>query len=178
LSISLCISPSALIFIPLSVHSIKLRGPQKEAGSAPGAAAWIDAEIEQLEAQIDAQERGEKKGGEVLEAEPAGCGSYVLQRVLCGKPTCCIGNSWNMDKHIKQHRALSLKLSVALVVVADLEGRGSWRACGARLRERQQAARGEGRARPRSGLDGMWINYSEDPSNNFQARVMALIIMS
>jgi hypothetical protein len=37
--------------------------------------AWIDAEIEKLEAQLDAQERGEKKGGEVLEAEPAGCGS-------------------------------------------------------------------------------------------------------
>jgi hypothetical protein len=29
-----------------------------------------------------------------------------------------------MDKRIKQHRAESLKLSAALVVVADLEGLG------------------------------------------------------
>jgi hypothetical protein len=51
--------------------------------------ARIDAEIEQLEAQLDAQERTEKKGGEVLEVEPArGSGSYVLQRVRCGEPTC------------------------------------------------------------------------------------------
>jgi hypothetical protein len=35
-----------------------------------------------------------------------------------------------MDKRIKQHRAESLKLSVALVVVADLEGRGSRRTSG------------------------------------------------
>ena len=51
--------------------------------------AGIDAEIEQLEAQIEAQERAEKKGAEVLEVEPArGGGSYVLQRVKCGKPSC------------------------------------------------------------------------------------------
>ena len=35
----------------------------------------IDAEIKQLEAQLDAQER-------------AGQGSYVLQKVRCGKSTC------------------------------------------------------------------------------------------
>jgi hypothetical protein len=52
--------------------------------------AKIDAEIEQLEAQLEAQERAEKKGSEVLEVEPArGGGSYVLQKVKCGKPTCC-----------------------------------------------------------------------------------------
>ena len=51
--------------------------------------ARIDAEIEQLEAQLDAQERAGQKGGEVLEVEPAsGGGSYVLQKVRCGKPTC------------------------------------------------------------------------------------------
>ena len=51
--------------------------------------ARIDAEIEQLEAQLDAQERAGQKGGEVLEVEPArGGGSYVLQKVKCGKPTC------------------------------------------------------------------------------------------
>lgn len=51
--------------------------------------ARIDAEIEQLEAQLDAQERAGRKGAEVLEVEPArGGGSYVLQKVRCGKPTC------------------------------------------------------------------------------------------
>ena len=51
--------------------------------------AGIDRAIEQLEAQIGAQERAEKKGAEVLEVEPArGGGSYVLQKVRCGKPTC------------------------------------------------------------------------------------------
>jgi hypothetical protein len=51
--------------------------------------AGIDAEIEQLEAQIEAQERAGKKGAEVLEVEPTrGGGSYVLQKVKCGKPTC------------------------------------------------------------------------------------------
>ena len=51
--------------------------------------ARIDEEIEQLEAQLDAQERTGQKGGEVLEVEPArGGGSYVLQKVRCGKPTC------------------------------------------------------------------------------------------
>ena len=51
--------------------------------------ARIDAEIEQLEAQLDAQERAGQKGGEVLEVESArGGGSYVLQKVRCGKPTC------------------------------------------------------------------------------------------
>ena len=51
--------------------------------------AGIDRAIEQLEAQIEAQERAEKKGAEVLEVEPArGGGSYVLQKVMCGKPSC------------------------------------------------------------------------------------------
>ena len=49
----------------------------------------IDRAIEQLEAQIEAKERAEKKGAEVLEVEPArGGGSYVLQKVKCGKPSC------------------------------------------------------------------------------------------
>lgn len=42
--------------------------------------ARIDAEIEQLESQLDAQERAEKKGGEVLEVEPASCGSTCCRR--------------------------------------------------------------------------------------------------
>ena len=51
--------------------------------------AGIDRAIEQLEAQIGNQERAEKRGAEVLEVEPArGGGSYVLQRVKCGKPSC------------------------------------------------------------------------------------------
>ena len=51
--------------------------------------AGIDRAIEQLEAQIEAQERAEKRGAEVLEVEPAmGGGSYVLQKVKCGKPSC------------------------------------------------------------------------------------------
>ena len=48
--------------------------------------ARIDAEMEQLEAQLDAQERAGQKGAEVLEVEPArGGGSYVLQKVRCGQ---------------------------------------------------------------------------------------------
>ncbi len=80
-----------VIFISSKVHirQHELSGPQKEAGISPGAADRIDAEIEQLEARIDAQERAGQKGGEVLEVEPArGGGSYVLQKVRCGKPTC------------------------------------------------------------------------------------------
>ena len=51
--------------------------------------AGIDRAIEQLEAQIEAQERAEKRGAEVLEVEPARRGgSYVLQKVKCGKPSC------------------------------------------------------------------------------------------
>ena len=39
-----------------------------------------------LKTQLDAQERGEKKGGEVLGGRACqGGGSYVLQRVLCSK---------------------------------------------------------------------------------------------
>lgn len=51
--------------------------------------ARIDYAIELLEAQLDAQERAEKKGAEVLEVEPAmpeGC--YILQKVKCGKDSC------------------------------------------------------------------------------------------
>jgi hypothetical protein len=51
--------------------------------------AGIDRAIEHLEAQIEAEERAEKRGAEVLEVEPArGDGSYVLQKVKCGKPSC------------------------------------------------------------------------------------------
>ena len=51
--------------------------------------AGIDRAIEQLEAQIEAQEQAEKRGALVLEVEPArGGGSYALQKVNCGKPTC------------------------------------------------------------------------------------------
>ena len=51
--------------------------------------AGIDRAIEQLEAQIGNQERAEKEGAEILEVEPArGGGSYVLQKVKCGKPSC------------------------------------------------------------------------------------------
>jgi len=51
--------------------------------------AKIDTEIEQLESQLDAQERAGQKGAEVLEVKPArGGGSYVLQKVKCGKSSC------------------------------------------------------------------------------------------
>jgi len=51
--------------------------------------AGIDRATLQLEAQIGNQERAEKRGAEVLEVEPArGGGSYVLQRVKCGKHSC------------------------------------------------------------------------------------------
>jgi hypothetical protein len=49
----------------------------------------MDGAIEILEARLAAQERSEKTGSEVLEVEPArGGGSYVLQKVRCGKKTC------------------------------------------------------------------------------------------
>jgi hypothetical protein len=51
--------------------------------------ARMDGAIEILEARLAAQERSEKTGSEVLEVEPArGGGSYVLQKVRCGKNTC------------------------------------------------------------------------------------------
>jgi hypothetical protein len=51
--------------------------------------AWMDGAIEILEARLACQERSEKTGSEVLEVEPAwGGGSYVLQKVRCGKNTC------------------------------------------------------------------------------------------
>jgi hypothetical protein len=54
--------------------------------------AWIDNAIAILESQLEAlelQERTMEKGTEVLEVKPArGGGSYVLQKVKCGKPSC------------------------------------------------------------------------------------------
>lgn len=51
--------------------------------------ARIDCAIGLLEAQLDAQEKAEKKGAEVLEVEPARSGGcYVLQKVKCGKASC------------------------------------------------------------------------------------------
>ena len=64
-----------------------------------------------------------------------------------------------MDKRIKQHRAESLKLSAALVVVADLEGLREPTDSRARLRERRRAAR----ARATHGRDPggpMWEGLS------------------
>jgi len=60
--------------------------------------AGIDRAIEQLEAQIEAQERAENKGAEVLAVEPVrGGGSYVLQRVKCSKPSCrCARPGWEL----------------------------------------------------------------------------------
>jgi len=64
-------------------------GLKKKLASLRERRARIDADIEQLEVQLDAQERAEKRGAEVLEVEPAKGGvSYVLQKVRCGKPTC------------------------------------------------------------------------------------------
>jgi hypothetical protein len=54
-----------------------------------------------------------RRAARFLGVEPAGCGSYVLQRVLCGKPTCrCarVGGElhgpywyhyWKMDRKTK-----------------------------------------------------------------------------
>jgi hypothetical protein len=54
--------------------------------------AQIDKAIAILESQIDAREakeRAHEKGAEVLEIKPArGGGSFVLQKVKCGKPSC------------------------------------------------------------------------------------------
>jgi hypothetical protein len=51
--------------------------------------AGIDREIAELEVQLVAQERAEQKGIEILDVKPArGGGSYLLQMVKCGKPTC------------------------------------------------------------------------------------------
>jgi hypothetical protein len=52
-----------LISQKVQIRRLELQGLQKEAGSAPGCRGLkIDAEIEQLEAQIEAQERADKKG--------------------------------------------------------------------------------------------------------------------
>ena len=62
------------------------RGLRKRLAALRERRARIDAEIEQLEARLDAQERAGQKGAEVLEVEPArGGGSYVLQKVRCGQ---------------------------------------------------------------------------------------------
>ena len=57
--------------------------------------AWIDNAIAIIESQLDAleieerQEQAKEKGTEILAVEPARRGgSYVLQNVKCGKPTC------------------------------------------------------------------------------------------
>jgi len=64
-------------------------GLKKKLSSLRERRARIDAEIEELEAQLDAQERAGQNGAEVLEVESArGGGSYVLQKVRCGKSTC------------------------------------------------------------------------------------------
>jgi hypothetical protein len=47
------------------------------------------------------------------------------------------------------------RLGAALAAAAELEGRGELADIRARLRERRQAARGEGGARRRSGRDGV-----------------------
>jgi hypothetical protein len=65
----------------------------------------------------EAQERAEKRGAEVLEVEPAR-GSYVLQKVKCGNPSCrCAGpggelhgpywyHNWKMDRKTKRIKAM------------------------------------------------------------------------
>jgi hypothetical protein len=75
--------PAVTLIFP-KVHR---RGLKKKLAALRERRASIDAEIEQLEAQLDVQERAEQKGGEVLEVEPASCGSYVLQKVRCRKST-------------------------------------------------------------------------------------------
>ena len=55
--------------------------------------ARIDYAIEPHMAELHAQEargQAEEKGAEALEVNPAlGGGSYVLQKVKCGKDHCC-----------------------------------------------------------------------------------------
>ena len=54
--------------------------------------AWIDNAINTHESQLEAleiHERAEEKDTEIIEVKPArGGGSYVQQRVKCGKPSC------------------------------------------------------------------------------------------
>jgi hypothetical protein len=54
--------------------------------------ARIDYAIEQQTAELralEAEEAAEEKGGDVMEVRPArGGGSYVLQKVKCGKAQC------------------------------------------------------------------------------------------
>ena len=64
----------------------------KKSGCARERRARIDAEIEQLEAQLDAQERAGQKGAEVLGVEPAHGGALCAQR-RCGKPCRCARGS-------------------------------------------------------------------------------------
>jgi hypothetical protein len=78
-----------LIFQKVHIRQHDSEGLKKRLEALREQRAGIDRAIEQLEAQIVAQERTEKKGTEVLEVEPArGGGSYMLQRVKCGKPSC------------------------------------------------------------------------------------------
>jgi len=54
--------------------------------------AWIDNAISILESQLEdmeMQERAKENGTEIIEVKPAMAGgSYVLQKVKCGKPSC------------------------------------------------------------------------------------------
>ncbi len=54
--------------------------------------AWIDNAIATLESQLEAlevQERTKYKGTEIIDVKLArGGGSYILQKVKCGKPSC------------------------------------------------------------------------------------------
>jgi len=83
--------PFFFIFSPLDIgcKTFWPSHPRRRLAALRERRARIDAEIEQLEAQLDEQERAGQKGAEVLEVESArGGGSYVLQKVRCGKPTC------------------------------------------------------------------------------------------
>ncbi len=76
-----------------------------------------------------------------------------------------------MDKRIKQHRALSLKLSVALVVVADLEGRESWRTsgpgCGSRHGPRAEHGRDPG-GPMWEGLSVFWLKTESKRGKEYE----------
>lgn len=80
---------------------------------------------QQLEAQLDAQERAGQKGAEVLEVEPArGGGSYVLQRVQCGKSTCnCAraAQAWEFCGAICRQRGRNSPVELAEVHMAEAQ---------------------------------------------------------
>jgi hypothetical protein len=78
-----------LIFQKVHIRRMNSEGLKRRLEALREQRSGIDAEIEQLEAQIEAQEQAGKRGTEVLEVKPArGVGSYVLQKVKCGKPSC------------------------------------------------------------------------------------------